>query len=346
MKGDSNGREDAGDSGLNTTEASVVATNWLIRRDAGLSSAEEQELAAWLAADSRHERAFAEANGLWRVFDRAVKTGAAPAILERVVGRARARRARQRLFSSAIAVLVIGTSIISFWRRPVSPSRPAKPVQVASDSLQKLPDGSVVELRSGAKITVAFEAGRRRVELLQGEALFRVAKDPSRPFLVRASNVEVQAVGTSFSVDRTTRAIGVVVSEGTIAVTRLSPPISAGIEVPMLVKAGNCVEVGLDDNQIPQTSKTSPLSEDQIDERLAWRTNRLEFVRTELKTAIAAMNERNVLQIILDAPADAQHVSGAFRADNPEGFARIVAATFALVLERRSEGEIILRASR
>ena len=54
----------------------------------------------------------------------------------------------------------------------------------------------------------------RLITLEQGSAVFRVAKDPSRPFLVDAGIVVVRATGTQFGVERHGVNITVTVSEG------------------------------------------------------------------------------------------------------------------------------------
>src|SRR3546814_11809300 len=65
-----------------------------------------------------------------------------------------------------------------------------------------LRDGSAVTLNSNSEIDVDFDEGIRHVRLLRGEALFDVAKDSSRPFVVEADSPRVTAVGTSFTVNR------------------------------------------------------------------------------------------------------------------------------------------------
>src|SRR5690606_23248529 len=65
-----------------------------------------------------------------------------------------------------------------------------------------LADGSAVTLNSASEIRVDFSASHRQIDLLRGEALFDVARDVRRPFVVAADGVEVVAVGTSFSVHR------------------------------------------------------------------------------------------------------------------------------------------------
>jgi len=49
---------------------------------------------------------------------------------------------------------------------------------------------------------VRFTSNERTIDLLEGQALFRVAKDPARPFVVASDGTRVRAVGTQFDVYR------------------------------------------------------------------------------------------------------------------------------------------------
>lgn len=65
-----------------------------------------------------------------------------------------------------------------------------------------LPDGTQVWLNaaSSLKYPVAFSGRERSVELT-GEAYFEVAKDATRPFIVRSKGQEVKVLGTHFNVN-------------------------------------------------------------------------------------------------------------------------------------------------
>lgn len=64
-----------------------------------------------------------------------------------------------------------------------------------------LPDGSKVWLNaaSSIKFPSAFAGNRREVEL-SGEAYFEVAKNPSKPFIVKSRLGDIQVLGTHFNV--------------------------------------------------------------------------------------------------------------------------------------------------
>jgi transmembrane sensor len=87
-----------------------------------------------------------------------------------------------------------------------------------------LNDGSLVQVDPESHLRLKFEDQSRNVYLERGRALFHVAKNLNRPFLVHANGTVVCAVGTAFGVERQKQGIVVTVAEGTVAVflSRLS----------------------------------------------------------------------------------------------------------------------------
>jgi transmembrane sensor len=98
-------------------------------------------------------------------------------------------------------------------------------------------DGSTVELNSRSKIRVKYSKQERDVELLEGQALFHVAHDVSRPFIVAVGATRVRAVGTQFDVYKKSNGTVVTVVEGRVAV--YSAPTSG--EAPTLPVAGQAL---------------------------------------------------------------------------------------------------------
>jgi transmembrane sensor len=81
-----------------------------------------------------------------------------------------------------------------------------------------LADGSVVQVDPETRLRVEYKEHTRRVFLERGRAMFHVAKNPDRPFLVEAEDTTVRAVGTAFAVDRQPESVVVTVAEGKVAV--------------------------------------------------------------------------------------------------------------------------------
>lgn len=339
-----------------------AAADWKARADAGLTATDKALLAAWLAADPRHRAAFARLGAVWSRFDGPVDAGAGERLLAELSARAgRRRRRRVRgLAAGVAAVLALGIG----WQFLKPPS--AAPAVVATapaptsavvlrPERRVLADGSVVELRAGARLTAAFSAERRLVTLEAGEAHFDVTKDPSRPFVVTAGGVEARAVGTTFSVQHRADAIEVLVTEGIVAVNQpvvAFAPTATQLEV--LLEPGRIVVVSTAAGGSAPVAVSVPAAE--IDARLAWRAPRVEFTRTPLREAVAVLNgyaagrqsvARPAVHLVIeDAALVEVQVSGLFRVDNTEAFIGLLRDGFGIEAVPRSAGVVALRVLR
>ena len=146
--------------------------------------------------------------------------------------------------------------------------------------------------------------------LRSGEAHFQVAKNPERPFVVRAGGVEFRAVGTAFAVQLSDTKVEMLVTEGSVAVERAAPaeiPAGTGAVADpaaaplVVVAAGNRVAVAWAKVGAFDQPQITPLSPTESDEKLAWRVPRLELNDTPLTEAIAAINRHSPvpLEIVL-----------------------------------------------
>jgi transmembrane sensor len=214
---------------------------------------------------------------------------------------------------------------------------------------QTLPDGTQVELKPGAEIVADYSGPLRRVTLRRGQALFHVAKDAQRTFVVTAAGVEVRAIGTAFAVQVAEAGVEVVVTEGRVAVERptgvpaaLPPsgPAPAPLPPPTisttLLDAGKRISVDLQPGA--PVSQPVEITAAEIAERLAWRATRIEFSHTPLAEAVALLNRHSSVQLVVDDPKLAVvPVNGLFRADNTEALVRILEASFGASAERNGD---------
>jgi transmembrane sensor len=133
---------------------------------------------------------------------------------------------RQRRFSIAasIVVLAILLGTIGVWTF----SSPIYATTLGEQRSIQFEDGSTVELNSRSKIRVKYSKQERDVELLEGQALFHVAHDISRPFIVAVGDTRVRAVGTQFDVYRKSTGTVVTVVEGRVAVYAADQALKTG----------------------------------------------------------------------------------------------------------------------
>lgn len=334
-----------------SAEIDQAAAKWIARRDAGWTAAERAECERWRAADVRHAQALAKYDDAWVLFDRPRAMGGADAMWHELGVRAQRRRHRIRLALATAAALVVAGFVAQIpqpWRTAAPPS--GNRAIVRTPEKRTFADGSVVELRSDARIAVDFASTLRKVTLHQGEAHFQIVPDPTRPFVVTAGGVNVRAVGTAFSVQLGMEEIEVLVTAGRIAVEKppaaaivnpMSHPTPAAATPLAMVDAGNRIRVNLTAGQ----SQTAAVSEAELAERLAWRAPRLEFSGTPLVEVVELLNRHSRVQLALEPGLATVELSGIFRADNTEAFLRVLEATFGITAER-SGNLVVLRPAR
>lgn len=133
----------------------------------------------------------------------------------------RLRSPRLTIFAVAATVLLIAAAALTLprIRGEVIETQRGERRQVV------LSDGSVLQVDPETRLRVKYADERRQVFLDRGRALFRVAKNSHRPFLVQANGTTVRAVGTEFGVDEQTQGIVVTVAEGRVAVSTSEPPL-------------------------------------------------------------------------------------------------------------------------
>jgi transmembrane sensor len=332
-----------------------AAAEWLVRHDRGFTAAQQDAFLQWLAASPAHRESFERHRRMWADFNalaqwRPEHSAAPNPDLLATPPRPTPLRWFAPLLAAAAAV------VLALWWAPAVRHDERAPVAYeASDYRQEtLPDGTVLDLNRGAHVVLQYSPNERRVVLVQGEAQFAVAKNPARPFVVRAGGVDVRAVGTAFNVKLEGAQIEVLVTEGTVhvaqnPVARVSPDPAAAIRPPAPVvakiSAGHRTVIPV--TPAPSAPVVLPASPQEIDRLLEWRPRLLDFDSTPLAAVVATFNRRNRLQLTLvDAELGALPIVASIRSDNVEGFVRLLETTMGLVAERRTPHEIALRRAR
>ncbi len=250
------------------------------------------------------------------------------------------------------AGLAAGVAIaaIAVWFMRGDPRVTALNTQPGERRQITLADGSLVRLMSDTDLRVQMQPHLRTVRILRGEALFRVAKDPARPFVVDVETTRVRAVGTIFSVERRVDGVVVTVAEGKVAVR----PGGAGAPGAADSTAGS--EVPLEANERLVVSalgiasavhRVEPAPDVDPSDPFQVRSHRLSFENARVADVVAQFNRRNRLQIEISDPAlAARTVSGIFDSDDPQSFVDFLRSTSSATTSRvRDESAVRLVAT-
>lgn len=332
-------------------QAEQAAVRWVARRESGeWGEQEDAEFAAWLEGSTTRRIAYYRFKNTWQEAGRlkVLADGPLPARpLSSAFEDTSATVARQRRWlpsalAACVALVVITLMLV---HRYDFLGRQSYSTPVGGLSTFPMADGSRVTLNTDSRVRVSMNDRERRIELVQGEAYFEVAKDPKRPFVVTAAGKRVIAVGTQFAVRRQGEDIRVSVTEGIVrfvaspAVETREAAEDVKLGSGLLLAAGTVASA----KNVGVVLEQKPV--DSIQEQLTWRTGVLTFHDTPLVEAVAEFNRYNQRQIFIEDPSIAAiEVGGVFRSTDLDPFIRLIEGGLALRVEREGD-HIILRRS-
>lgn len=318
-------------------DAYDAAATWHERRATGSWSAvDEAALVAWLDADPDHARAYADMAEVVDIVDAAGASGDLAfemAQARRAFGQGRARRTRRSI--GLLAAGLVGAACLAgaggwIWSREgvteaTYAAAPGRRTAIV------LADGSRVTLDGGAEIQARLRRADRRIELTRGRAFFDVAHDPDRPFEVTGGGHVVRAVGTAFEVD--------LAAAGTPFRVAL---LQGRVRVRDAQTGARAIELSPGQVLVAEKAGAEQVSSTDVAAATAWRSGRLVLRGETLEAAASELNRRGGRQIRVQGAARALRLSGAYSGDDPQTFARAIAAVHGLSVGQASDGAIVL----
>lgn len=330
------------------------AIGWLIGFCEGEIGAEGRErFGRWLKASPENIQAYLQLSAIWEAagrlnsapklqLDELVQRAAAEQNvlkLEPVAGRIRSlgtgrlgRSVRGRPVALAASfVLVLLSSLAGFWWQ--HHRSPTYVTAVGEERTLILPDSSTVVLDARSKIQVRYTQNLRTIDLLEGQALFSVAHNPARPFVVTTNDATIRDVGTQFDVRRNETATVVTVLEGQVATFSGHDGATASGEPNpgIYVSAGEQVIVAPRLVIRPMHVNAAVAT--------AWTQGKLVFDATPLSEVVADFNRYSLKPLTIEDPGLLSlHVSGTFDARDSTEIIRFLSERFGLVAHESEDG--------
>lgn len=245
--------------------------------------------------------------------------------------------------SGGIAVAAIAVLIILWphsFRLGGDSGRIVYQTQVGGLKAVYLPDGSSIILGGRTELSVALSTQRRSVNLIEGQAWFRVAHDPHWPFVVTAGDGSITDIGTAFLVTRDSDRVVVTVTEGAVTVSarqpvRLSYTFDRGPVIkPRLapIRLGRGEQLALSD-----TGALGPLTQADMRAATAWTSGRLTFDNQPLRYVIEAVNRYSSRRIVVSPSAGVLRFSGIVFDDEISDWLQSLEVIFPVTIEERGD---------
>ncbi|WP_173050269.1 FecR domain-containing protein [Nitrospira sp. KM1] len=245
----------------------------------------------WLAADPEHARAYARCRADWEGMEPLAVVYGPQADGERTATGSFSRSTGWKWMTAMAAMLAALVTIGWFtasWFLPTF--EVTAQTQAAERKTMQLADGSNIELNGRSHVRVKYFRGRRVAHLEQGEAIFDVTPDSSRPFTVEAGIGRVRVIGTSFQVTREADHLAVAVLRGRVQVDRVGTP-----KTTVVLSAGQGTDVtaaGID--EVKEVTAAAVGS---------WTRKVLVFDHAPLRDVVSAIQRQYAGTIQLDAEA-------------------------------------------
>ena len=307
----------------------IEAAAWVARMNGPLrTSATEQGFAQWLRDDPLHREAFTEVTRDWERIEEHkhhahVLISAVPETAPATVEQSRFD-GRWLAFAATLIIALVGAG---WWHFAPAPEIATG---IGEQRIMTLNDGTKVFLNTSTRMRVKYNEQRRTVQLEGGEALFEVAREVDRPFVVASGGRQVTALGTVFLVRSDVDRLAVALLEGKVSVAATPASATRG-STPTVLSPGERLT-------FKEDSGAPRLDRPNLSRLLAWQQGKVHFDNSPLAEAVAEMNRYNPVQLVIESEQTAaMPLSGMFAAGQSMSFARAVAETYGLtVVERDS----------
>lgn len=324
-----------------TLRIAEEAAEWLDALAEG-GTQKRADFAAWLRASPRHVEEFlimrtlddeAERLDVQRKFNverLLAQVGKNVVAMHGERRSAGAAFTRNRPVRWAAGFAALGLALaVAWWAGPLVSGTQTFATAIGEQRAIELEDGSIVHLNALSRVAVHLSKRTRDVQLLEGEALFKVAHEAARPFRVYADRAVIRAVGTQFNVYRRPGGTSVSVIEGRVEVK------PAPHDATRQLSAGEGAQIATDGEFTGTTVDAA--------EATAWRQRRLIFRDSTLADIAAEFNRynRSPQITVKGASLRARRYGGTFDADDPESLIDFLRPDPHLAVERAGPDLIV-----
>lgn len=303
------------------------AAYWLtMLHDDLVAPADREAFDAWCVADPQHAVALERMRLLWSSLDElppkptriALKTAFA-----RAPSKASSRGTQAVALLGVLLCGWVGLDHMPVWfadqRTSVGERR-----EVA------LADGSRVQLNSNSALDVKFDGQQRVIELLTGEMWVEVAKDSSRPFVVRTDQGTATALGTRYLVKRT--------ADGSTVVSVLESVVAAK------PNGGEAVNVNAGEKTTLKDGRAQPPQPIGSSDSDAWTRGLLKVDDQPLSEVLQALASYRRGLVRFDPQAlQGLRVSGVFRLDNTDAALATLADNLPITVEHFTDYLVVIK---
>lgn len=284
---------------------------------------EYRRFEAWLDEHPQHRDEFQLLQGLWTAAD-LVPAKRLQALCETPPTHRRRSLLARYAVAAGVAAVALGLGLFSGLNHPATYTAEFS-TALGERRHVALPDGSVIDLNSRSRVQVRYEQDRRGIELTEGEAMFSVEHDSSRPFVVEAGSGKVTVTGTRFDVRRDLSQTRVAVEQGTVKVQGQGPDVVS-------LTAGLGTQINAQ-GQVAAAYTVNPA------ELTAWRSGKLVFNNASLSEVAAEVSRyRDKPLTVANDNVGHLRLTSVFKSDNTDALLKALPSILPVAVRTLDDG--------
>jgi len=315
---------DTRDCACGQTTVRDDAARWFVRlQEPAVDLKEYRRFEAWLDEHPQHRDEFQLLQGLWTAAD-LVPAKRLQALCETPPTHRRRSLLVRYAVAAGVAAVALGLGLFSGLNHPATYTA-AFSTALGERRHVALPDGSVIDLNSRSRVQVRYEKDRRGIELTEGEAMFSVEHDSSRPFVVEAGSGKVTVTGTRFDVRRDLNETRVAVEQGTVKVQGQGPD-------AVSLTAGLGTQINAQ-GQVAAAYAVNPA------ELTAWRSGKLVFNNASLSEVAAEVSRyRDKPLTVANDSVGQLRLTSVFKSDNTDALLKALPSILPVTVRTLDDG--------
>ena len=296
--------------------SSIEAAEWWVQlRDEECTSRDREQFVDWLRASPENVAEYLKLSSVWQDLGESIPDMDLDSIiaeitdnnvvpLSRLEEESQSAILPQRSWNSswqaiAASVAFFAAALLLIQEQPDDTIRTA----VGEQRSVVLADGSLLTLNTRTAVRFDMDETSRHVDLVEGEVLFEIAQDTTRPFTVSVGATTVRVVGTSFNIYKISESKATItVLEGLVAVKpeSIQPELIAQTAGELVAETGEVqVKVG-EQVHIGEEKRVHHEKSVQVEKAVEWTSRRLTFENALLKDVIAEFNRYNTRKLQVD----------------------------------------------
>ena len=315
---------------MNNGNIDEQATYWYACNKEGLLYREKKVFDAWIKENPKHKEAFEKIQKIEKIcnsFDDEYRNSLTKDILNST--KSTKTTEKFKYFSAAaVFILAISTGIFKVYDTYIPNYENSLITQTEIIKSFSLPDGSILALDAKTNIKMKFYNDERKIDLLEGQVMFDIAKDQNRPFKIKSNAIEIEVLGTSFEVRNKNKETQVKVAHGTVKVSYINGTSNMPRLISLLNKG--------DELKVNDFGKILVLKSTVVDNIALWQNNRIFFDNVSLKEAVLELSKYIKNEIKIQDEISSLNITGRFFTNKPGKFFEAITSIYPIEISEKN----------